>query len=337
MAGCIGLVWVMLCASCCPADATDPGLQMLDCKGDLRVHDPVIIREGETFYVFSTGGGRRGGIVPVRRSTDLLSWELCGHVFEALPAWVAGEIPGASGMWAPDISFFNGRYHLYYSVSTFGRNSSAIGLATAQTLDSNNPDCKWVDHGLVVRSTQGKDDWNAIDANIAIEEDGKVWMSFGSFWSGIKMRRIDPQTGKLSATDTTLYSLAQRPRGLGGANGAVEAPFIVKNGLFWYVFVSFDVCCRGVDSTYKIMVGRSKNITGPYEDRDGVSLLEGGGTVVLQATTDNWKGPGHCAVLQDGWGDYLVFHAYHGATGRSELKISPLLWENGWPIAAPLP
>ena len=333
----LGLVCAALLAASCHADSGDPGPRMLSLEGDLRVHDPAIMREGEAFYAFSTGGGRRGGIVPIRRSADLLKWELCGQVFETMPAWVAGEIPGARGIWAPDISFFNGKYHLYYTVSTFGKNTSAIGLATTKTLEPDTPDCKWADHGLVIRSTQDKDDWNAIDANIAIEEDGKVWLSFGSFWSGIKMRRIDPATGKLSAEDTTLYSLAQRPRGLGGANGAVEAPFIVHNDGFWYLFVSFDICCRGVDSTYRIMVGRSRKITGPYEDQAGTSMLEGGGVLVLEATTDDWKGPGHCAVLQDGWGDYLVFHAYHGRTGRAELKISPLLWENGWPYVAPLP
>jgi arabinan endo-1,5-alpha-L-arabinosidase len=327
----------LLCAAgawdWCSADE----LEMLKLEGDLQVHDPVIARCGEVFYVFSTGGGRRGGIVPIRRSTDLLRWELCGAVFDSVPAWVAGEIAGVRGIWAPDISFFNGRYHLYYTVSTFGKNSSAIGLATTRTLDPDSPDYGWTDHGMVIRSTQGKDDWNAIDANIAIEADGKVWLSFGSFWSGIKMRRIDPTTGKLSTEDTTLYSLASRPRGPDGANGAIEAPFIVRNEGYWYLFVSFDICCRGADSTYKVMVGRSKEITGPYEDRDGTPMLKGGGTLVIEATTDNWKGPGHCAVLQDEWGDYLVFHAYHGQTGRSELKISPLLWENGWPVVAALP
>jgi arabinan endo-1,5-alpha-L-arabinosidase len=321
----------------CKADLEYPGLRMLNLQGDLQVHDPAIIREGQTFYIISTGGGRRGGVLPIRRSNDLLRWERCSEVFETIPGWATDEIPGVRGLWAPDISFFNGRYHLYYSASTFGRNSSAIGLATNRTFDPASPDYKWTDQGIVIRSVQGRDDWNAIDANITIEEDGKVWMSFGSFWGGIKMRRIDPNTGKLSSEDTKLYALASRPRGSGGANGAVEAPFIVRNEAYWYLFVSFDVCCRGVDSTYKVMVGRSPQITGPYEDRGGSPMLKGGGTLVIEATTDNWKGPGHCAVLQDGWGDYLIFHAYHGRTGRAELKISPLLWENGWPYVAPLP
>jgi len=335
--------WLMgllvLCASC-HADSTGPDLKMLDLEGDLRVHDPVIIREGDTFYVFSTGGRRRGGIIPIRRSKDLHRWSLCGNVFRTLPDWATKEIPGARGAWAPDISFFNDRYHLYYSVSTFGKNNSAIGLATNKTLDPNSPDYEWIDQGMVVRSTRGRDDWNAIDGNIAVDKD-KVWLSWGSYWSGIKMRRIDQRTGKLSIKDTTLYSLAGRPRKgppkKSSSEGAIEAPFIVRHNGYWYLFVSFDICCRGVNSTYKIMVGRSKDITGPYVDSSNNPMMDGGATLVIESTTDNWKGPGHCAVIKDAGIYYLVFHAYHGRTGRSELKISTLAWKDGWPRVAALP
>ena len=155
------------------------------------------------------------------------------------------------------------------------------------------------------------------------------------------MRRIDRSTGKLSDLDTTLYTLASRPD-TGSARkpavkDAVEAPFIIKHKDFWYLFVSFDLCCRGVDSTYKIMVGRSRKVTGPYRDRQNNLMTDGGGSLILQATTPNWRGPGHCAILQDVSGDYLVFHAYHGVTGRSELKISTIVWKDGWPQVAELP
>jgi arabinan endo-1,5-alpha-L-arabinosidase len=338
--GLTSLLGSLLLGTSCRVDVANPELRLLDLEGDLRVHDPAIIRQDDTFYVFSTGG-RPGGIIPVRCSKDLRHWVRCGYVFDGLPAWAAREIPGVRTAWAPDISFFNGKYHLYYSVSTFGRNTSAIGLATNKTLDPNSPDYQWTDQGLVVRSTQGRDDWNAIDGNIAIEDQNTVWLSWGSFWSGIKIRRIEAGTGKLSTEDATLYSLASRPRtGLQDAassEGAIEAPFIVKHEGYWYLFVSFDLCCRGADSTYKIMVGRSRQITGPYVDKDATPMMDGGGTLVIEATTEGWRGPGHCAVLQDSCGDYLIFHAYHGGTGRSELKISPLTWKDGWPQAAPLP
>lgn len=331
---------ILLAVSC---QSHTPARQpiMLDLAGDVRIHDPAVIRHDDVYYLFCTGSRWRGGILPMRCSSDLCHWTLLGSIFEDLPAWIGQEIQGVRGIWAPDISYFNGRYHLYYSVSRFGRNDSAIGLVTNKTLDPNSPDYEWIDRGMVVRSRQGQDDWNAIDGNIAIESPSRIWLSWGSFWSGIKMRRIDPETGKLSSEDTTLYSLASRrgvdPNEMGGARDAVEAPFIVKHGRYWYLFVSFDLCCRGADSTYNIVVGRSRDITGSYVDRDGVPMMEGGGTLVLGATTENWKGPGHCAVLQDTDKEYLVFHAYDGQTGRSALKISSIVWEHGWPRVAALP
>jgi arabinan endo-1,5-alpha-L-arabinosidase len=322
--------------------AAQPQPEMLELAGDLRVHDPVMIRHGDTFYVFSTGGRPGRGVLYISCSKDLRNWTRCGSAFDDLPEWSRQRIPSARSAWAPDISFFGGRYHLYYSVSTFGTNNSVIGLATNLTLDPNSPDYEWRDEGMVVSSVAGRDDFNAIDANLVLEYPDKAWLCWGSFWGGIKMRRIDRSTGRLSAADTTLYSLASRPGDAsslspGSVAGAIEAPFIVRHGSFWYLFVSFDLCCRGVNSTYKIMVGRSPDITGPYTDRQGRPMTAGGGSLVIEATTPNWRGPGHCAIVQDVSGDYLVFHAYHGTTGRSELKISTLVWEDGWPGAASLP
>lgn len=326
-------VWV----SGCQGETAAPP-RMLELTGDLAVHDPALIRQGDTFYLFSTsGGGRRGGgIIPIRRSRDLHDWTLSGYVFERMPDWTSQEIPGSRGAWAPDISHYNGRYHLYYSVSTFGRNDSAIALATNTTLDPNSPDYRWIDHGLVVRSRQGQDDWNAIDGNLVVEDENNVWLCWGSFWSGIMMRRIDPKTGKLSSEDTTLHHLAGRPRETPPDQGAIEAPFIVRHGRYWYLFVSFDFCCRGARSTYNVRVGRAGEVTGPYIDRDGRPMTRGGGTLVIEATTPEWRGPGHQAVLQDASGDYLVFHAYDGRTGRSALKISTIAWRDGWPGVAEL-
>jgi arabinan endo-1,5-alpha-L-arabinosidase len=322
--------------------------QMLELQGDLGVHDPVIIREGDMFYVFCTGGSlSRGGHIPIRCSRDLIHWSRCGSVFDELPQWCAQEIPGTRNPWAPDISFFNGKYHVYYSMSTFGKNNSAIGLATNVTLDPNNPDYQWEDQGMVIRSTAGKTDWNAIDGNIIVEKNKRVWLSWGSFWGGIQLVRLDDRTGKLYAPDNPeIINIAARPR-TGEhveppVTGAIEAPFIVRHGKYYYQFVSFDFCCRGPDSTYKVMVGRSTSVTGPYRDRDGKLMTDGGGSLVIEASAGGfWKGPGHCAVIQDVSGDYLVFHAYRGARERgkpqSELKISTMVWEDGWPRVGELP
>jgi len=312
--------------------------EMLALDGDVSpVHDPVMIKEKDTYYVFCTGGRNGSGVLPIRTSKDLKTWTRTGFVFpDSLPEWTKAEIPRANNAWAPDIAFHHGKYLLYYSVSSFGSRDSAIGLVTNVTLDPSSPNYKWVDEGMVVRSFQEKDDWNAIDANLFVEDDKNVWLNWGSFWGGIKMRRVDPATGKLAASDTTLHSLSSRPRAQ-PIGGAVEAPFIVKRGRFYYLFVSFDRCCRGAMSTYNIRVGRAEGVTGPYVDRDGVAMTDGGGTLVLEATTPAWRGPGHQAVVSDGPRDLLLFHAYPAQGRGSSLFISTVVWIDGWPKVGVLP
>ena len=187
-----------------------------------------------------------------------------------------------------------------------------------------------------------EDDYNAIDPNLVIDEKRQPWLAFGSFWTGIKMRQIDANTGLLSSANTELYSLASRKRpenppanrpGLPGDWQAVEAPFIVHHGDYFYLFVSFDLCCRGTKSTYKTMVGRSSHVTGPYADAKGVPMMQGGGTPLLLGNS-RWLGPGGESVLQQNDGDIIVFHAYDAKTGEAFLQISTLVWVDGWPKAA---
>jgi len=305
--------------------------EALPVEGDVSpIHDPAIIRERDTYHVFASNRFNQK-LVPMFCSKDLARWTLCGNVFDAVPEWAQQEVPGTRGIWAPDISYFRGRYRLYYSVSTFGKNRSVIGLATNRTLDPQSPDYLWVDEGKVVGSTS-EDDWNAIDANLALDEKGNPWLTWGSFWGGIKLRRVDPETGKLSKSDTTLHSLASR-RPL--QPPSVEAPFIVRRGKYHYLYVSLDMCCRGKASTYKIVVARARKITGPYVDSHGKPMMEGGGTLVLEGA-EAWRGPGHQAVLADGKTDRLVFHAYDATTGRPRLQVSDIVWDHGWPRVAPL-
>jgi arabinan endo-1,5-alpha-L-arabinosidase len=313
--------------------------RMLDLQGNISpVHDPVIIKEGGTYYVFCTGGRNGSGVIPIRTSKDLRTWEAAGFVFpDRLPDWTAREIPRANNAWAPDISYYNGKFHLYYSVSSFGSRDSAIGLVTNTTLNASSPEYRWVDEGLVLRSFAASDDWNAIDPNLVIEDGGNVWLNWGSFWGGIKMRRVDPATGKLSTTDTTMHSLASRPREQ-PIGGSIEGSFIIRHGEYWYLFVSFDRCCRGAQSTYNVRVGRSRAITGPYVDRDGTPMTEGGGTLLLEGTTPNWRGPGHNGILRESGQDYMVLHAYPAQGRGSSLFISTMEWRpDGWPEVGALP
>jgi GH43 family beta-xylosidase len=295
-----------------------------DLSGDLDAHDPVIIKQGDSWYIFTTGVGIR-----IKRSENGTHWENVGKVFRSQPDWHRQMIPRNDGnLWAPDIFYHQEKYYLYYSVSSFGSNTSVIGLATNATLDPQDPSYEWVDEGAVIESTR-TDDYNAIDPNVIQDRDGNLWLSFGSFWSGIKLVSLDPETMK-PAADPMLHPIASRP-----SRTAIEAPFIIERSGYYYLFVSFDYCCRGVSSTYRIMVGRSQAITGPYLDKDGNDLMEGGGTLIDKGD-DRWKGPGHNAVYQQGVSAILVNHAYDKLNnGKATLQIRPLYWDvDGWPTLA---
>lgn len=300
--------------------------QLLEPTGFIqRIHDPVMAKEGDTYYVFSTGSR-----IIVICSKDMLDWQWCGRVFERNPAWLSEVVPGVMDLWAPDISYFNGKWHLYYSGSTFGSNRSVIALATNVTLDPDSPTYNWVDEGEVIRS-RPTNNWNAIDPNLTFDTTGQPWLVFGSYWSGIKLRKLDLTTGKPATDDETLYSLAQRFNN----SGAIEAPFLIHRQGYYYLFASFDSCCRGVDSTYNVRVGRSLEITGPYLDRQEIPLLEGGGTLLLRAY-GQWRGPGHNGFYSEDGLDYIVYHAYDAKqVGIPKLRIEQLGWdEDGWPYLA---
>jgi len=288
------------------------------------VHDPEAVREGSYVYVFSTNDG-----VGIRRSEDLLGWTFLGRVFpNQLPPWAADAVPGVESPWAPAVALFGGAYHLYYSLSTFGSQRSVIGLTTSPTLDPGSPDYGWTDRGKVVESSAGGS-YNAIDPAVVEDAAGGLWLAWGSWWDGIKLHALDPGTGFLSTADTTTYSLARRP-----VAHAIEGAYLVRRGQYYYLFVSFDLCCLGVESTYNVRVGRAAAVTGPYLDRDGVAMLDGGGSEVL-AGYGRVHGPGHASVLVDG-GAYLLVHHYYdaGDNGAPHLQIRPLVWDDdGWPLA----
>src|SRR5687768_17402285 len=151
-------------------------------------HDPVMIKQDGTYYLFTTGNG-----VSVYSSKDMKNWRKERPVFSKAPDWVIKALPNyrGSSMWAPDISYYNGKYYLYYSVSAFGKNTSCIGLAVNKTLDSASADFKWEDMGKVIQSVPGRDMWNAIDANLVIDERNTPWLAFGSFWEGMKLVKLN--------------------------------------------------------------------------------------------------------------------------------------------------
>ncbi len=320
-----------------PRDTADAASAALNPRltGDLTpTHDPVMIREGDTYYVFSTGsdGGR---MIRVKTSKDLVHWTAAGAVLDGLPAWVAQAVPGARDTWAPDIAFVNGRYRLYYAVSTFGSNRSAIGLATSATLDPKAPGYGWRDEGLVVQSTEASD-FNAIDANFVVDREGRHWLSLGSFWTGLKLFELDRKTGK--PLDPAKPIPIARRLVPAGAPDPIEAPFIIDRGGYYWLIASYDYCCKGNASTYYTVIGRSKDIAGPYLGKDGSAMMQGGGTILLRADLPEkarFRGPGHAGVMHDRGADYIVYHAYDkDKNGTPTLRIARLRWgADGWPKA----
>ena len=293
----------------CPGavyDAASPP-KALTLTGNLGAHDPAAYVVGKTVYLAATG-------VATKSSTNLTTWT----------TWPAGG--GAhAGAWAPDISNFGGLFHLYYAVSSFGSNESCIGQETRTALDSGT----WADKGNVLCSNMGttKDDWNAIDPNIIVDEAGVPWMAFGSFWGGIKMAKLNTDGTR---ADMNVHDLASGPRG-----GAVEGPFIFKRCGFYYLFVSFGSCCSA-PYNYSIRVGRSASVTGPYVDKDGTAMTNGGGTLLVQGNS-NWSAPGHNAVIVYDNRTYNVYHALaapSGQNGVATLRIAEIAWDaNGWPVS----
>ncbi|TWT75652.1 Intracellular endo-alpha-(1-_5)-L-arabinanase [Posidoniimonas polymericola] len=305
--------------ACCAAAAADEAVL----SGHVRVHDPSsIVREGGHWRLFSTGWG-----VQSLTSPDLENWTSGPGVFaqESRPAWIPELVPGFRGhYWAPDIVRVGDEYRLYYSASQFGKQNSGIGLVATRSLDPESKDYSWVDRGAVVTSNPDAP-YNAIDPSVLVDDDGRHWMAFGSYWQGLYLVELDPATGlSLKGADKTRLAWAEM----------IEAPTLIKRDGVYFLFVNHGLCCRGVESTYRILVGRSEAVTGPYLDRDGTPLLEGGGTLVLE-TLGRRIGPGHVAMVQDGEQRRFGFHYYdRDDRGRSKLGLAEFAWsDDNWPQA----
>jgi len=290
-------------------------------------HDPVMAEENGRYYVFCTGMG----IDMLSSDDSMKTWHREAGPLNPMPQWATEYVPAYTGhTWAPDIIKHNGRWYLYYSCSTFGKNISAIGVATNSTLDPRSPDYRWADQGLVIHSEPGKNNWNAIDPNVVIDEQGHPWLTFGSFWDGIQLVRLDDDM-QTPIGDPVTIARARNPEDNMRRDNAIEAPFLVYKDQWWYLFVSHDYCCRGLDSNYKTVVGRSRDIKGPYLDRDGKAMIESGGTLVA-GPDDAFSGIGHCSVYR--FGDRWVFaaHAYDKSqNGASKLYLRDINWLDGWP------
>lgn len=287
----------------------------------VHVHDPsAIVKCGDEYWLFYTGRG-----IPSYHSKNLITWERGPSVFTDAPAWVAKTIPQNRWMyyWAPDVIHLGDRYLLYYAVSVFGKKTSAIGLATNPTLDPNDPKYHWTDQGLVLQ-TGTNNTFNAIDPAASLDAGGNLWLSLGSFWTGIKLIQLDPKTGKRIAPDSPISSLA--------FNDSIEASYIYPHDGFYYLFVNWGLCCKGTNSTYEIRVGRSRDITGVYLDKKGDALMASGGSYFL-GSHGPFIGPGQIGITSLGGTNLFSCHFYDATRyGVSTLAILPLKWDaDGWP------
>lgn len=290
----------------------------IDLEGPLSpwLHDPGWTKGPEGYILVSSGVG-----LPIRTSKDRIHWAAAGLAFpDGAPAGTDRFTGVPDGnLWAPDITYVNGSYWLYYSASRMGSQTSGIFLARSESGKAGS----WVDHGLVISTTPASS-FNAIDPNLAIS-DGKWWLDLGSYWSGIKLLPLDFATGL--ASGEPMLSLSKRSE----ENGSEEAPFLFHHGSFWYLFTSWGSCCDGRESTYSIHVSRSRAITGPFVDKDGVPALEGGGSQIL-GTHGTIYGPGGQSVLQDADDPVLVYHFSAEEPHQYHIAINRLTFKTGWPV-----
>lgn len=309
------------------------------------VHDPVMAYEDSTYYLFATGMG-----IQQMTSKDRQSWTVLREpVMTVIPQWAHDSVPGfTQHVWAPDIIRWRGRWWMAYSCSTFGRNGSAIGLLSARSLSYPI----WNDEGCIVTSRENRDNWNAIDPNFVIDDQDQPWIVWGSFWDGIQLARLDTTMhiakGEKPRTIARRYNLNSKdakaalpinpnppknPTSDYAGPNAIEAPFIFKHNGWYYLFVSWDYCCQGEKSNYRVAVGRSRSVSGPYLDSKGIDMRYGGGNLFLEGDKTNYEAAGHCAVYHLDNQDIFICHGYSVAQqGASVLIQRPIRWtEDNWP------
>ena len=275
--------------------------------GTPYIHDPSTIMECEgKYYTFGTGGG---GLI----SEDGWNWN------------GGAERPGGGA--APDAVKIGDRYLIAYSATGGGLGGGHAGRVLTmwnKTLDPKSPDFKFTEPIEVAHSLDDED-CDAIDAGLLLDPtDGRLWLSYGTYFGFIRIVELDPKTGK-------------RVEGNKEINVAIdcEATTLMYRDGWYYLLGTHGTCCDGPNSTYNIVVGRSRSVTGPYIDNVGRDMLEGGGKLVI-AAGERKTGPGHFGrfVVADGV-EKMSYHyeADFDQGGRSVLAIRPLLWKNGWPVA----
>jgi len=304
----------------------------LSLKGTTDIHDPsTIIKEGNTYWTFGTGAGTSNFPINALYSTDLINWKRGPSPVTAntFPSWINSKVPGFDGnFWAPDLIEMNGKYYLYYSAfSATSGMRSAIGVMVTDSLNTPN----WQDLGMVVSTvdegTLGGQPVNTIDAGVYRDAQNNVWMVYGSHYAGIFVRQINTTTGKL------LNSARYPVVGNNYAWHEYEAAQVKYINGYYYMFVNLGECCQGTNSDYYIVTGRSTSPTGPFLDKNGVSLWNYGGSTVLMSD-GNYIGPGHFGYYYNNGQHLVSIHYYDGTTATgwpARLDLLQMSFANGWP------
>ena len=290
--------------------------------GEIQIHDPsTVIEDQNRFYAFGTGNG-----MPMLTSDDGWNWRRRGSLMSALPGGKPGAAVlerGGNNTWAPDVIRIGDKFFVYYAAPGT-QPKSAIGLLVGRTLDPDSPNYHWEDGGPVVWS-DGVEDSNAIDPGVLLGPDGKLWLTYGSYFGYIRLVELDPKTGQRLHPDKPPVNIAINS----------EASILIYRDGWYYLLVTHGSCCQGANSTYNIRMGRARKVTGPYLDNMGVDMIEGGGKL-FAGSRGRHVGPGHFGLLDLGQGVQkfsLHYEADLDRGGISVLDIRPLLWSDGWPVA----
>ena len=310
------------CENYCCAPPSTFALPAHALDGEILIHDPsTIIFHAGRYYTYGTGNG-----LPILVSDDGWTWRREGSLMSALPEGKPGAevlARGGNNTWAPDVIHIGDKFFIYYSAPAT-QPKSAIGLLVGRTLDPASPDYRWEDGGPVVWS-DGIEDSNAIDPGVLLDPDGRLWLTYGSYFGYIRLVELDPKTGQRRFPDREPVNVAINS----------EASIPIYHDGWYYLLVTHGSCCQGANSTYNIRMGRSRKVTGPYLDNMGVDMLEGGGKLFADSRGRH-VGPGHFGLLDLGQGVQkfsLHYEADLDRGGVSVLDIRPLLWRDGWPVA----
>jgi arabinan endo-1,5-alpha-L-arabinosidase len=278
---------------------------VLALDGQVGIHDPsTIIKCEGKYYTFGTGG------------TALVSddgW-----------TWRAGQRAPRGGM-APDLIHIGDRYYQFIAANPGGQPHATVTMIATKSLNPDSPDYGWSE-GVIVASTDGIEDCNGIDPGLLLDpNDGKLWLTYGSYFGYTRVVELDPKTGQQLEPPAKFTDISIN----------MEASCMIFQDGWYYLFGTRGSCCRGADSGYNIRMGRAKKPTGPFLDKEGVELIKGGGTLFC-ASGGRVIGPGHFGLEDEGEGVQkwsMHYEADLDRGGSSVVDVRPLLWQDGWPMA----